>query len=537
MDMRLLSRLRRLGARISIRLLAFNLLLVFVPAAGILYLDVYEDQLLDALEDSMVQQGRILAAALGAAGLSAQGGIDPAAANAVLASLEQRQRARLRVLDRQGWVIADSSQLGPRLAPVEGEAAYATVEPRGSALYKLGSGLYGLYQRVLAPPEAPLSVVEPFPSDRPLNIAPVRQALAGRYGADTLISPGQRSVTLYSAIPVRATAGAGRGSEVVGAVLVSASTLRLLTDLYHVRTAIFRVVLASIAVAVLLTLVTSTTIVRPLHRLRAEAAALVDGRGRLRGTFGGSRRDDEIGDLTRALEELSRRMAEHLAFVEAFAGDVSHELKNPLASIRGAAEMLEQVEEPEERRAMLELVQREVARLEHLLKEVREMARLDARVDGGERPVVRLEQWLPVLVDGVRRRAPAGVRLEVVVPGGGPTPVAASPERLAQVVENLLDNAMSYAPAGSAVTVRLARNGTRALLAVSDEGPGVPRQHLEKVFGRFFTYRPAGTGDGRPHTGLGLAIVKAIVEAHGGTVAVANRPGGGAVFEVALPMA
>ena len=87
------------------------------------------------------------------------------------------------------------------------------------------------------------------------------------------------------------------------------------------------------------------------------------------------------------------------------------------------------------------------------------------------------------------------------------------------------------------MTVRLARNGTRALVSVSDEGPGVPPQHISKVFGRFFTYRPAGTGDGRPHTGLGLAIVKAIVEAHGGTVAVANRPQGGATFQVSLPLA
>src|SRR5262249_48339476 len=151
----------------------------------------------------------------------------------------------------------------------------------------------------------------------------------------------------------------------------------------------------------------------------------VDGRGRfridknLRGTFGGSGRTDEIGDLARALEELSRRLAEHLAFAEAFAGDVSHELKNPLASIRNAAEMLEDVAEPEERRELLEIVQREVARLEHLLKEVREMARLDAQVEGEERPTVQLEALLPALVEGVRRRAPAGVAVELELPDSG----------------------------------------------------------------------------------------------------------------------
>ena len=528
--------MRRLSSRISNRLLAFNLLLVFLPAAGVLYLDVYERQLLSALEVSMVQQGRILAAALGD-----RGPIDPREATLILQRLERRLNARLRVIDREGWVIADSSQLGPRLPePPAWFSEYALSrddygtksgeESRGNWLYRLGSGIYALYRGAFGPIESPPAVVEPFPADQPLRIAPVVSALKGKYGASTLISPGQRSVTLFSAIPVRS------GRQVVGAVLVSGTTLRILGDLYQVRLAIFQVVLASLLVAVLLTLVTSTTIVRPLHRLRAEAAALVDNRGRLRGTFGGSRRTDEIGDLARALEDLSRRLVEHLAFVEAFAGDVSHELKNPLASIRNAAEMLEDVEEPEQRRQLLDLVQREVARLEHLLKEVREMARLDAQVEGEERPTVRLDELLPPLVQGARRRAPAGVAIELDVDGGGSLPVKAAPERVAQVVENLLDNAMSFAPTGSAVAVRLDRVDHRARLLIRDRGPGIPQQHLQKVWARFFSYRPPGTGDGKPHTGLGLAIVKAIVEGYGGTVAAANVEGGGAEFEITLPL-
>lgn len=542
-------RVRRLFSRISNRLLLFNLLLVFLPAAGVLYLDVYERQLLSALEVSMVQQGRILAATLGE-----HGEIDPATATTILKRLERRLNVRLRVVDRGALVIADSSQLGPRL-PAEPDAYASSLsrdytirrgeadsvqreadDSRRNALYRLGSGIYGLFRRVLGPPEAQPAVVEPFPADQPLNIPPVQRALSGKYGASTLISPGQRSVTLYSAIPVRS------GKQVVGAVLVSGTTLRILADLYQVRLAVFQVVLASMLAAVLLTIIASTTIVRPLRRLRGEALALIDNRGRLRrevkegAVFGGSRRTDEIGDLARALELLSRRLGEHIAFVEAFAGDVSHELKNPLASIRGAAEMLEDVEEPEQRRELLDLVQREVARLEHLLKEVREMARLDAQVEAEARPTVQLETLLPALVEGARRRAPTGVAIELDL-DGAPVPVKAAPERLAQVVENLLDNATSFAPEGSAVAVRLTRGVSRARLNVRDRGPGIPEQHLQKVWARFFSYRPPGTGDGKPHTGLGLAIVKAIVEGYGGSVSGTNLAEGGAEFEVTLPLA
>lgn len=534
--MPLSPRLRRLTARISIRLLAFNLLLVFLPTAGVLYLDVYERQLLEGLEVSMVQQGRILAAALGD-----QGPLDSLHATAILRRLEQRLNARLRVLDAAGLVVADTSLLAP--APPgplptaskiyrEGDAVAAPdgeQAPRENLAYRVGSGIYALYRRLLGAPEAPRVVAEPFPADRPITIPAVRAALAGRYGAATLLSPGQRSVTLYSAIPVRSQ------GRVVGVVLVSGTTLRILADLYQVRLAIFQVVLASLAVAVLLTLVASMTIVRPVQLLRREALALVDRRGRLRRSFAASRRADEIGDLARALEDLSRRLAEHIAFVEAFAGDVSHELKNPLASIRNAADLLEEVESPQQRRELLDLVQREIARLEHLLKEVREMARLDAHVGQGARPTVQVDSLLPGVVEAARRRAPDGVAVELEAPPAAIS-VNAAPERLVQVMENLVDNALSFAPAGSVVTVRLERNGDRALLRVADRGPGIPPQHLDRVFARFFSYRPPGTGDGRPHSGLGLAIVKAIVEGYGGEVVAINAAEGGAVFEVRLPL-
>ncbi|MES1240460.1 MAG: ATP-binding protein [Acidobacteriota bacterium] len=521
---------------IPLRLLLFNVLLVFLPAAGFLYLDVYERELLEAQERAMVQQGRHLAAAL-----SDRGDLDRDKAGSLLRRLDRRTEARLRILGPGGALLADSASFGPRRAPDPASASTSPREvspaPRGvrqSPAYRVGAWLYGLPQQVKrvlgAPqPEPPESFYD-HPG-RPVLGSEVRAALAGRYGATTRRTRGQRSLTLYSAIPVR------NDGRVVGAVLVSQSTLRLLGALYEVRLGIFRVFLASVAAAVVLTFLVSTTIARPLRRLRDEASDLLDRRGRLRGRFRGSRRRDEIGDLARALEELTRRLEAHLAFIESFASDVSHELKNPLAAVRSATELLAEVEDPADRGRFLAVVQKEVARMEGLLSGVREVTEIDARLDAEEARPVALDALLREVVESRCLRADNAVKFnlhrapERIV-------VRASPERLTQVIENLLDNAASFSPASEAVEVRVGREDGLALVTVDDRGPGIPESHLGRIFDRFFTWRPDGPGDRgdrNGHTGLGLAIVKAIVDGYGGSIAVRNRPDGGARFEVRLP--
>ncbi|HEV7518912.1 MAG TPA: ATP-binding protein [Thermoanaerobaculia bacterium] len=519
----------RFPSRISIRLLLFNVLLVFLPVAGFLYLDVYERELLAAQERAMVQQGRLAAAAL--AGGDA---IAPAAATVLLHRLERRVDARLRVVDGNGVLLADSSLPGPspRQLPVgRYGASRATPLSRESVLYRIGAFLYRQWQRLGASPE-PARETDPYSRTAgPLLGPEVRAALAGRYGASTRPSGGgQRSVTLYSAIPVRGAAG-----QVTGAVLVSQSTLRLRAALGDVRLGIFRVFLGSVLAAILLSLFVGTTLARPLQRLADEARALADRRGRLLGSFRGSAREDEIGDLARALEELTRRLAAHLRFIESFAADVSHELKNPLAGIRGATELLAEVEEPGDRARFLSVVLREVARMELLLAGVRDITGIDAHLPAEPAPPVDLAALLADLAAGFRLRAGDGIALSLALPAGPPLVVHASPERLAQLFGNVLDNASSFSPPGGTVRVELAPEEGFVRVRVDDQGPGIPEVHRERIFDRFFSWRPGQDGGREGHTGLGLAIARAIAEGYGGSIRAGEGPGGGARLEVRLP--
>ena len=508
----------RLPSRISVRLLLFNVLLVLMPVAGFLYLDIFEDQLLADQERAMVQQGRLLAAALGG-----QGEVSGAGAEALLRRLERRTESRLRVFGRNGALLADSSRLGPRKPQQTPTGASSGPSPAGQArdnlLYRAAAGLYRFYRSFREDPGPSRKLdlpAGPYPS------ATVREALAGRYGATARPTGGELwrpSLTLYSAIPVRS-----RG-EVVGAVLVSQSTVRILRELDEVRLDVFKVFLVSVGIAAILSLLLAGTITHPVRQLRDEANALLDRRGRLRKRFGGSRRADEIGDLARSLEGLTARIEQHQHALEAFASDVSHELKNPLAAIRSATELLAEIEDPKDRERFVALVLQEVARMERLLTGMREIGEIDAHLETEAATPIDLSRLLSEHAgNGIELRSPAH-----------PVIVNASPERLSQVFVNLLDNARSFSPPGGTITVILEAQEGIATVQVEDEGPGIPETTLGKIFDRFFTYRPGEPHARDGHTGLGLAIAKAIVEGYGGTITAGNRPEGGARFEVRLP--
>ena len=512
---------RHRPSRIGLRLLAFNLLVVFVPVAGIFYLDVYEAELLESQERGMVQQARLMAA-----GLAGNETLSADSVSGMLTALGEQADARIRVFNPEGQVVGDSARYTSRL-PVQTADVYSAIaKPRLRLLYRVGAGLVHVRNRILdsiwrvlgrggtRAPSEPSSAILPE----------VRDALAGRYGAATRATPGQRSLTLSSAVPVK------HGGRVTGAVVVSQSTFRILQALYEVRLRLFEIVLLSMASAAVLTWIASSTIVNPIVRLRSMAAALASRGSDLSGVFGRIERGDEIGDLARSLEELAGRLDAHIKLLESFAADVSHEFRNPLAAIRTAAETVASADSPEDRDRFRGMLLRDVDRLERLVAGVRELARVDTEVSSERRTGVEICDVLKNVAEG--RQLVLGVPVNLKT-DAKPIFVTASPGPLTQVFENLVDNAASFSPAGVPVDVNVSSVRGRCHVTVRDHGPGIPEAHLDRVFERFFSYRP--NGNRREHMGLGLAIAKAIVNGYGGTIQVRNLAEGGAEFEVEFP--
>jgi two-component system sensor histidine kinase ChvG len=515
-------RFRRFFSRIAFRVMAFNLLLVFLPVAGILYLGSYEQRLLRSQHRGLQEQARLLAAAVASAKSPGRSAQDILLARHRLRG-ETNNPIRLRVISPIGYIIADSHALsGPPPPPRVSRA-------KRNILYRAGAALLRPFLGTRAI-EQPLDEGDYYERSQRLFGPEVRNALRGMPGAIERISPDRRSVTLYVAEPIRA------GDNVIGAALASQSTFPILQDLYTVRLGILRIFVISLIVAMIISFLVATTIVRPLRQLRLEAGAILDRRGRLRGRFRGSRKQDEIGDLSRALERLTRRLDEHVRFIESFAADVSHEFKNPLASIRTATEMLAEVDEPAERSRFLRMVEQEIARMESLLSGVREITHIDAQLTSELRTRVDVHALLERIVDGFRMRERAKVSI-VFEAAEGAAEVSASEDRLIQVFVNVLENAISFSPPNGVVTIALTRSATDVAITISDLGPGIPEANLPRVFDRFFTHRPDPNRPRASHTGLGLAIVKAIVDGYGGSIAPRNNADGGATFEIRLPAA
>ena len=513
------NRVRRFLSRISFRLMAFNLLLVFLPVAGILYLGSYEQKLLGLQRRALQEEARLLAAAVASA---------PVPGRAAQEILLERHRLRgnatesirLRVISPLGHIIADSHSLSGAPPPQRANRAKRNI------LYRAGAYLLRPLH-LSRTTEQPLAAGDYYERSERLLGAEVRSALQGDSGAVERISADHQSVTVYVAEPIRV------GDDVIGAALASQSTFRILQDLYTVRLGILRIFIISVIVAIILSWLVATTIVRPLRQLRLEARAILDRRGRLRGRFRGSRKHDEIGDLSRALERLTRRLDEHVRFIESFAADVSHEFKNPLASIRTATEMLAEVDQPEQRRRFLRMVELEIARMESLLAGVREITLIDAQLTTEVRTRVDVRALLERIVEGFRLREHAKVSIALEIPPD-PCEVNASEDRLIQVFVNVLENAISFSPPGGVITIKLIRDGSTIVTTIADQGCGIAEADLPRVFDRFFTHRADPTRRAS-HTGLGLSIVSAIVDGYGGSITPSNNETGGATFEIRLP--
>jgi len=292
---------------------------------------------------------------------------------------------------------------------------------------------------------------------------------------------------------------------------------------------------------VLLSLFLARTIVRPLQRLARAAVRVRLGRAREVTVPRLPERRDEIGMLARALSDMSHALRQRIDATDAFAADVSHELKNPIASLRSALDSLDRVgvDRPDLRDQLMAIAQDDVRRLDRLVTDIAEASRVDAELSRTRFEPIDLGLLIERMVIAREARGvPRSVRLAFARPRKDVAVVLGEEGRLIRVLDNLIDNAVSFSPDGGLVQIIATVADHEVLVSVEDEGPGVPESEREHIFRRFHSVRPEGETFGK-HSGLGLAIARSIIEGHQGKIGIGDREDAqsGARFILRLPMA
>ena len=499
------------------RVLAVNLMALGILVAGILYLDEYESNLIDAELHGLRAQGEMIVGALGEGAVEEfEGGqqrLVQEKARQMVRRLVGPTRRRERLFDQTGELVADSRVLFGSGGAIAVELLPSPVEH--GLVRRL---VFGLYDRVVnwLPTRDRLEPYVESPEQRANNYPEVIKALLGETGYAMRSGPAG-GIVLTVALPVQ------RYKQVVGALLVSVGSENIEESLRAVRLDIIKVLGISLGVTVMLSVYLAGTITRPIRRLAAAAEQVRRGHGRERLIPDFATRDDEIGELALALREMTEALWRRLDAIERFAADVAHELKNPLSSLRSAVETVSRIEDSAKRGRLLGIILEDVERLDRLISEISSASRLDSELSRERSAPVDLGHLLASVAATYRETARAdSPQVAVESPEGTRLVVSGLANRLGQVFRNLIDNAISFSPPNARIRITAARETGWIRIAVDDDGPGIPEDKLEAIFERFYSERPAGEKFGT-HSGLGLSISRQIVEAHGGRLWAENR--------------
>jgi two-component system sensor histidine kinase ChvG len=545
------------------RILFFNLAALLVLVGGILYLNQFREGLIDARVESLLTQGEIIAGAVSASAsvdtnsitidpqklLELQAGqsitpvpndedlefpIDPEKVAPVLRRLISPTRTRARIFDADANLLLDSRHLYSR-----GQVLRFDLPPVEEEKQTWSEWFATLFNKALQPGNLPLYKEAPGGDG---SIYPeVMNALTGVRGA--VVRTTEKGELIVSvAVPIQ------RFRAVLGVLLLSTQAGDIDNIVHAERLAIMRVFGVATLVNVLLSLVLSSTIANPLRRLSAAAIRVRRGAKAREEIPDFSARQDEIGNLSIALREMTTALYDRIDAIESFAADVSHELKNPLTSLRSAVETLPLARSDDSKKRLMDVIQHDVRRLDRLISDISDASRLDAelaRVDAGS---VDMEVLLRDLIEVSRqvRSSKKQVEIEYAIerkPNIKTRFVVNGHDlRIGQIIANLIENARSFVPEkGGKITVRLVRTRSRCVTTIEDNGPGIQAENIDRIFERFYTDRPESEGFGQ-NSGLGLSISRQIAEAHGGSLRAENitdAEGGhvlGARFILSLPV-
>ena len=521
---------------LTLRILAINTFAIILLAVGmIFYYDQYKNSLIQSELGALSQQAGLFSNAIAETAVinheNASHSLSKQLVQRIINRTALNLPTRSRIFDSLGDLLADSMTTSERARSVETKPL-APLTPNlffksfAEELYEHLFKILSQQQQHQLYKKTTLQLASEFPE--------VLQSLQG-ISIRTIKAKKTKGLILATAVPIQ------KYKQVVGALLLSIDGKKLEVSMQDRR-------LKLIGIWFLVSLITSSFswyvaryITRPIQRLAA-AAELIRNRSDRKSVIPDlSNRNDEIGDLARALRQMTTNLWQRMDATERFAADVSHEIKNPLTSIQSAVETASKVSEKSKRDTLFALVLDDVKRLDRLISDISAASRLDSELNREKTSAIDIKQMLTSFHDisiSIKRFTPDKVKLKIINNDLAHI-VDGYEDQLVRVIGNLVDNAETFSPKGKPIIIRCEVKQNHILITIEDRGGGIPETKLETVFNRFYSERPSDEKFGT-HSGLGLSICKQIIAAHYGDIWAENiyskdKKKIGAKLSVALP--
>tara|TARA_B100001063_G_scaffold239848_1_gene263993 strand:- start:372 stop:1892 length:1521 start_codon:yes stop_codon:yes gene_type:complete len=326
--------------------------------------------------------------------------------------------------------------------------------------------------------------------------------------------------------------------EEIGYIVVSEQANDIITAVKERKAFIIRTMIAVAIVILIFSLFLNKYILKPIGLLVRFSDAIKKKSNHNLDIKKVFIRDDEIGKLTQSIDEMTKELQQRTNRAETFSNDLAHEIRNPLASLKSASELLDKTTEKNESEKLLKIINHDVERIERLITDYSQMLKDEASLSREKMSKINLIEIINGVVEDFKQDlVNQNKKIQIIVSNGINSKngyfILGIGNRLEQVVANLLDNSISFSQNNQKIEITLEETSNNLLMIIKDEGPGFSETSPQKIFKRFYSNRPKSFGK---HSGLGLNIVKNIVELHKGTIAASNRLNSkGAKVEVLLP--
>ena len=503
------------------RIVLSNLIALAILVSGVLYLNQSQDAQVAFRRDALARQAEMLAAAIGSHA------DNPAFATSEAVVFNEFFDSLVENSDSIIQMYGETGHLEMAFTPMV--STKATESDKSDAVTVFFQNIWAVFT---------FSTSMATPEENQANLQVELAALAAE-----AIETDDRTKDVYLSIGgeiyIAVALPVSKIDATRGAIVVSTREGEVDSIIRGAREQILQMFFLATLSSIALSLVLANSIARPLRRLSAAAQNAHDEAG---GKLNLARinipdlsaRPDEIGDLSRSMRNMTDALLDRIDENKSFAADVSHEIKNPLTSLRSAVETLSYVQDDESRGALLEVIQNDVDRLDRLVTDISNASRLEGELVRDKWEDVDISALLKDMLENFEHRGGFPDVEFIFESSAKSSKIRGLTGRLAQVFTNLISNALSFVPSDGWVKVVLRDSADGFLIIeVSDNGPGIPEENLADIFSRFYSERPVEQfGE---HSGLGLAISLQIVEAHGGTIVARNTEDAGALFIVALP--